>query len=381
MKIYSKQNVLEAAKDRIRWLFDEFPNVVVDISGGKDSTVVFHLAIEIAREKGRLPLRVMFLDQEAEWQATVDTVRQIMTREDVEPLWYQIPFKLFNATSASEHWLMCWNPEEEHRWMRPKEPYAITENVYGTDRFGELFAAILKHDFAGQKACHIAGVRAEESPARMLGLTTHPAYKWATWGKPEKSGRGSQHYTMYPIYDWSYTDVWKAIHEHGWPYNPIYDAQYAYGISVLNMRVSNVHHETAVQALFYMQEVEPETYQKLTQRISGIDTAGKLGVADYFPKSLPFMFSSWREYRDFLLEKLILDPEWRRKLAARFADDEATYGDEMGDKLCRVHIASILTNDHEMVKLNNFRASHGAFEARKKVKQKKRRAAAQTEKA
>ncbi len=31
MKIYSKQNVFDAALERIRWLFDEFPNVVVGV--------------------------------------------------------------------------------------------------------------------------------------------------------------------------------------------------------------------------------------------------------------------------------------------------------------------------------------------------------------
>jgi predicted phosphoadenosine phosphosulfate sulfurtransferase len=80
-------------------------------------------------------------------------------------------------------------------------------------------------------------------------------------------------------------------------------------MSVNNMRVSNVHHETSVHSLFYMQEVEPETYARLTQRIGGIDMAGKMGVADYFIHELPFMFKDWAEYRDYLLDKLIEDLE------------------------------------------------------------------------
>ena len=56
MKYYSKENVYEASKRRIRELFEDFPNVVVAFSGGKDSVVVFHLALEVAEELGRLPL-------------------------------------------------------------------------------------------------------------------------------------------------------------------------------------------------------------------------------------------------------------------------------------------------------------------------------------
>jgi predicted phosphoadenosine phosphosulfate sulfurtransferase len=42
--VYLPKTVLEAAKERIRYLFDEFPVVVASVSGGKDSTVVLELA-------------------------------------------------------------------------------------------------------------------------------------------------------------------------------------------------------------------------------------------------------------------------------------------------------------------------------------------------
>ena len=365
MKIYHNQNVLDAALDRIRWVFDEFPNVVVNYSGGKDSTVIFNLALQVAREKGRLPLKVMFLDQEAEWQATIDQVERVMTDPDVEPWWFQMPLKLFNATSTEEHWLQCWDPAAEDRWMRPKwDGPALTENVYGTDRFTELFTNILAHHFPDQKACYLTGVRCEESPSRTLGLTHYPTYKGRTWGKVES--HRTEQYSLHPIYDWSYTDVWKAIHEHGWPYNAIYDAQYRYGVKLQNMRVSNVHHETAVHSLFYMQEMEPETYHRLTSRVAGIDAAAKMGTRDYFVYDLPFMFANWREYRDFLLEKLIDNPEWKAGFKATFARMDAIYGEAHGDQLWKVHVNSILTNDWEHIKLVAFERGAG-YLTRKRV--------------
>lgn len=353
MKIYGKQNVFDAALDRIRWLFDEFPNVICGVSGGKDSTVVFHLTLMVAKEKGRLPLKVMFLDQEAEWEATIDQVREIMENPDVEPMWFQIPIRLFNATSTQEHWLYCWDENAKERWMRPKETYAYTENRYGTDRFGEMFEAIVAKEFPGTPTCYIAGVRTEESPTRFVALTGAPTYKWATWGK--KLNERRKHFTFYPIYDWSYTDVWAAIHKNGWSYNAIYDAQHNYGLAIKDMRVSNVHHETSVHSLFYMQEVEPQTYVKLTQRIQGIDMAGKMGTADYFVRELPFMFADWAEYRDYLVEKLIEKPDWLASFKKEFARQEALYGDtDVAEEMRRNQINSILTNDWEHIKLANW---------------------------
>jgi len=366
MRIYRSTNVFDAALERIRWLFAEFPNIIVAFSGGKDSTVVFNLSLQVARELGRLPLTVMWIDQEAEWQATVDQARLVMNHPDVRPRWYQIPMRLFNATSREEHWLECWSADAEDRWMRPREDIAIKENVYGTDRFGELFDAIIAKEYAGQPACIIGGVRCEESPARTVGLTHMPTHKWATWGK--RLTKGQDHVAMYPIYDWSYTDVWAAIHKNGWPYNAIYDVQYAHGAKLNDMRVSNVHHETAVGHLFYMQEAEPETYARLTQRIAGVDMAGKMGEADFFPDDLPFMFRDWREYRDYLLAKLIDNPDWRKKMSDAFARQEGIYTDMIGiDRLCRLHITSILTNDWELIKLGNFECTTKAVAFRKKL--------------
>lgn len=66
------------------------------------------MALIVAREKNRLPLKVLFLDQEAERTGTVDYVREVMNREEVEPMRFQIPFNLFNSTSFTESRLHCW---------------------------------------------------------------------------------------------------------------------------------------------------------------------------------------------------------------------------------------------------------------------------------
>tara|TARA_Y100000389_G_scaffold147165_1_gene146040 strand:+ start:8835 stop:9974 length:1140 start_codon:yes stop_codon:yes gene_type:complete len=350
MRIYKKQNVFNESLDRIRYLFDEFENVVVSFSGGKDSTVTLYLALMVAEEKNRLPLKVMFLDQEAEWQAVIDYMEDVFSDPRIDPMWLQIPFKIFNASSNIKQWITAW--EDGVETMRPRNPMAITENVYGTDRFYDLFSAIPAHHYKGKRMCFLGGVRAEESPRRYLAMTEALTYKDITWGK--RLSKKEEHYTFYPIYDWSYTDVWKSIHDNDWPYTKVYDYQYMHGVPIRSMRVSNLHHETALQVMEYLQEVEVETWVALTKRMSGINTAGKM-KKDFFVKELPFMFKDWREYRDYLTENLVQNEDHKKKFFNTWNKQDKQYADMNHIKdLHKAQINTVLTNDVDMAKLRNF---------------------------
>jgi predicted phosphoadenosine phosphosulfate sulfurtransferase len=357
VKIFLSQNVFDAALERIRYLFDEFPNIIVNVSGGKDSTVVLNLALRVAEEKGRLPLKVMFIDQEAEWEAVIDTIRSIMSDPRVDPIWLQVPCKLFNATSSTEPWLHCW--EEGKNWVRPKDPISLKVNKYGADRDHLLFEAYNRTEFPRQPVAHLAGVRCEESPGRMMGLTAQATYKHVTWGAKEDETRG--HYTFYPIYDWNLSDVWKAIHDNDWPYCRIYDAMYQKGVPLYHMRVSSFHHETSIKSLFILQELEPDTWNRITARISGVNSAAKLQWDFYAPEKLPFMFDSWREYRDHLLENLVAPGKPLETMRRTFAAEERNYDPCIHDELIKMHIKTILTNDYEGWGQSTFRASRGRW--------------------
>jgi predicted phosphoadenosine phosphosulfate sulfurtransferase len=351
MKIYKKINVFDEALNRIRYLFEEFENVVVAFSGGKDSTVVLNLALKVAEEKNRLPLKVMFLDQEAEWQSVIDYMHEVMEDERVEPMWFQIPFKIFNATSNVKQWITAWGDGEEH--MREFVPYSFKENKYGTDRFYKLFDAIVNTEFKGIRTALLGGVRSEESPRRHVAMTQDATYKWITWGK--QLDKKQDHYTFYPIYDWSYTDVWKSIHDNKWKYTKVYDFQYMNGVPLRDMRVSNLHHETAIQVLFYLQDVEAETWNKLVKRMSGINTAGKLNKKDFFITELPFMFKNWAEYRDYLTEKIVVNEEHKTIFKKKWIEFDERFKELATlDQLIKVQINSILANDYEFTKLKNF---------------------------
>lgn len=349
MKIYSNKTVLEAAKERIKFLFEDFENVVVSYSGGKDSTVILGLCLEVARELDRLPLKVMFLDQESELAATIEIVQEVMNSEEIEPLWLQVPIKISNGTSQKQSWIQCWKEGDE--WQREKSPISIKENIYGTDRFYQFFTNFFAVEYPNTKSCYIAGVRCEESPQRALGLTSDLTYKHITWGKKVNPQKG--HYTFYPIYDWSYTDVWKYINDENLSYNKAYDYMYQYGIPITAMRVSSLHHETAIHSLFYLQEAEPDTWNNLVKRLDGINTAGRLDKAGFqMPKDLPYMFESWEEYRDHLLENLIQFEDKKEIYKRTFkSQDEKYHYPEIRKYVIKAQIRTLLFNDYHFTKM------------------------------
>jgi predicted phosphoadenosine phosphosulfate sulfurtransferase len=340
--------VYDAAVKRIAWCFDEFDGqVCVGISGGKDSTVTVELALAEATRRGLLPLKVWWLDQECEYQGTVDYVRELRERPGIDLDWYQIPFRLSNATNHAEEFQHVWAVDKP--WVREKEPGTIHENDLGVDRFHSLLHAISDR-YGGVT---LAGVRSEESPSRRIGITSGLTYKWVTWGHR----KAKTAITLYPIYDWSYRDVWKAIDdgdgERSWAYNRIYDLQHRYGLEHLKMRVSNYHHETSLQALAWLQEAEPATWDAAVSRVVGINTAGHLGT-DFYVQQLPYMFASWREYHAYLVENLVPDAKGRAIFHRQLARAVSVLDYMDPERIAKTCVMAVLANDLSGTKAENF---------------------------
>lgn len=363
-KVLSNQTVLEAGLDRIRMVFDRFTDPIVSFSGGKDSTVCLNLAAMVAKERGRPHLNVAFLDQEAEWASVIDYMRRVRERPDVRLHWFQFPFLISNNANSKEPFLRVWDPAGG--WMREKEDGTITDPALGAYKldghngkypkksFHQLFPRMLRHIAGDGPACFIAGMRAEESPVRMMALTYQAKFRGITWAKRLEPKRES--FTFYPIYDWTYRDVWKAIHDHGWDYCRVYDLMYQKGVPVRRMRVSNLNHETALDSLRYLQEVEPKTWEALCKRLPGIAAAGGL-AARFFPTTLPPMFETWRDYRDHLLATLI-QPDMQILFVQEFARLDREYRDKgmhhFDSVVCRLECQVISVNDFEFTKIRGW---------------------------
>ena len=334
MYIYKETNVFEEALERIRWIFDEHEDIIVSMSGGKDSTVVFNLALIVAREKNRLPLKVFWLDQEAEWGHTVEYMDWVMRLPEVEPYWYQIPFDFTNSLSAKDNFLKVFDESKKDKWVHDKTDISIKENPTKYNRYHDLVKN-LPAAITDKKCAVIVGMRMSESPRRRMSITGSAGkYKGITWCTTEIGTTRK----FWPIYDFTDDDIWTAIGKNHWKYNQVYDLMYRWGVSKKDMRVSALIHETSWHAIEMLQEFERDTYNRFVARIPGVSTFNHcFDEGGIIPRTLPFAFKNWKEYRDYLLIH-ITKPEYWELFRKRWEGQD-------GDDFYKVHVKEIVIND------------------------------------
>ena len=77
--ITGTKNVYELAQERLKVIFNEFDNIYVSFSGGKDSGVLLNMCIDyIRRNNLKIRLGVFHMDYEIQYKMTIDYVDRIL---------------------------------------------------------------------------------------------------------------------------------------------------------------------------------------------------------------------------------------------------------------------------------------------------------------
>jgi len=307
--------VLEAARQRIAWVFDTFPRIYVSFSGGKDSTVMLHLVMDEAIKRNQR-IGVLFVDWECQFTATIDHVRAMyeLYKDNVEPYWIALPIRTWNGCSQFEPEWTAWDTARRELWVREPEHMSITNPstfpFYESAMSFEEFTPAFGQWYAqGQLCANFIGIRTGESLNRWRTIAGH-GVKWGE-GKERRLFTNWMQETLwnvYPIYDWSVSDVWAYNAKEHKPYNRLYDLMHQAGMTPHQMRIDEPFGDTQRQGLWLYQMVEPQLWAKMTMRVAGANTGAlyaheKGSVLGNGKVHLP-EGHTWESFAKFLLDTM-----------------------------------------------------------------------------
>ena len=317
LREYEDKNVYETFQDRMKLLFEEFDNIYISFSGGKDSGLLLNLVLDYRNRwyPDRM-VGVFHQDFEAQYTVTTEYIERTFERvkNQVEPYWVCLPMATRTALSSYEMYWYPWDDTRREAWVRPMpdQDYVINleNNPISTYRYrmhqedlAKQFGRWYRTEHGMGRTVCLLGMRAEESLQRYSGfLNKKYGYKGECW----ISKQFKDMWCASPIYDWSLSDVWHANYLFGYDYNRLYDLYYMAGLKVSQMRVASPFNDYSKDSLNLYRVIDPEIWVKLVGRVRGANFAciyGRTRAMGYRNVTLP-EGHTWESYTRFLLDTL-----------------------------------------------------------------------------
>lgn len=313
VKKYQSDNVLEAARKRVAYAFDNFERIYVSFSGGKDSSVTLHLVMEEAIKRER-KVGVLLIDLEAQYSQTIEHAEEMfdLYREHIELYWVCLPMLLRNAVSAFQPRWCCWEPDKE--WVRD---IPVKNGVVSIPRFFDFFKEKMEFEEfmvlfgvwfgRGKDACGFVGIRSDESLNRFRTVTSRK--KECHNGRRFTTKVENGLYNIYPIYDWRTEDIWRYHAQFpDKPHNAIYDRMHQAGISIHQARLCQPYGDDQRRGLWLYHVLEPNTWFKLVKRVSGANSGAlyinESGNVNGYNKITKPKGHTWKSFCNLLLNTL-----------------------------------------------------------------------------
>ncbi len=275
-RLFLDMNVVEAARERLRHVYDTFDTVCVQFSGGKDSSAVLLLAKEIHEERGLGPVKTIFRDEEMVSPSVIRYMEWVKDLPWVEMEWYCLPMGQEIWVLGRREYVLLWSKmrEDEGRLVRKIPPWAITAQHFGLDNSVVVPQPVDYYTMQGKegRTAFLTGIRANESMIRYRSVVQklHENYI----NRPYRLSKAIPLRLVKPIYDWIADDVLKYVAvDNNFPYCEYYD--YA-AMSGANTRVGIPLHSVAARRLNDVVTTEPEFYDALVTAFPHIDAQRRL---------------------------------------------------------------------------------------------------------
>ena len=183
VRTYDKsKNVYEAANERIEYIFNNFEQVYLSFSGGKDSGVMLNLALDYMRKNNiKTKLGIQIMDNEANYELSMEFMKRIIDNniDLLDVYWCCMPVTLPCTVSAYDTDWQCWGVGDEARWVRPRPDMDYVVH-WDNHPFGDWFEENMNYDhfwdgFAewysqGKKTANLIGIRTSESLNRYRAI-------------------------------------------------------------------------------------------------------------------------------------------------------------------------------------------------------------------
>lgn len=311
-----KKNVYERAMNRIKILFNEFDNIYISFSGGKDSGVMLNLCLQYMKENNiKRKIGVFHMDYEIQYNETIHYIDRVFQHNSdlMEIFHICVPFKVSTCTSMYQTFWRPWEDACRKFWVREmpagcytKEDFPFyTMEMWDYD-FQTLFAQWHHRLKKSKKTCCLVGIRTQESLHRwrtIYGNRRCQMYHNIKWTHQLSDNI----YNAYVIYDWLTTDIWTANGRFGWDYNRLYDLYYQAGVTLERQRVASPFISAAQESLSLYRAIDPDMWGKMICRVNGVNFTAIYGstsaVARHSKITLP-PGHTWESYMHFLLSTL-----------------------------------------------------------------------------
>jgi predicted phosphoadenosine phosphosulfate sulfurtransferase len=265
-------NVYEAAKQRIKWCFENFDEVVVNYSGGKDSMVVALLAKEVMDDlKIKKKLKVVFFDEEFVYPETIEAVEAMFKLPWVEGFSLCIPMEYqLTLPDGTEKSFRLWT-EDGRKLLRDYPMNALkTDKHYEMTEGEKAVAELLFGDQKGKRIVQLLGLRAQESITRRS--TIYQRYKAGMFCFMRNSKVININIGT-PIYDWKTEDVFYYIkNQDVLKLNKLYFLEM---LAKKPLRVSPPIHSKSRLNLEKIKIENPFFYEMLLKVFPSIDTTAR----------------------------------------------------------------------------------------------------------